>query len=94
MRHITKERFNKLVAKGTMLVDMRSPVAFRDGHIEGAKNMTLRQFTNYLMTVKDKTATIIIYCDTFSEDDLKHAINYTDQLGFNKILTADYHSVK
>jgi len=94
MRHITKDRFNKLVAKGTALIDMRSPVAFRDGHINGAKNFTLRQFTNYLMTVSDKNTSIIVYCDTFCEDDLKHALNYAAQLGFSKIMTADYHSIK
>lgn len=94
MRHINKERFTKLVNKGAMLIDMRSPVAFRNGHISGAKNLTLRQFTNHLMTVKDKSTTIIVYCDTFCEDDLKHALNYADQLGFNKIMTADYHVIK
>lgn len=77
-----------------MLVDMRSPVAFRDGHITGAKNMTLRQFTNQLMIIQDKSATIILYCDSFCEDDLKHALNYASQLGFDKILTADYHYIK
>lgn len=94
MRHITKERFTKLVNKGTMLVDMRSPVAFRNGHIAGAMNMTLRQFTNYLMILSNRNLEIILYCDTFCEDDLKHALNYADQLGFTKILTADYHTIK
>lgn len=94
MRHITKERFNKLVAKGITLIDMRSPVSFRDGHIHGAMNFTLRQFTNYLMVLSDKSKQIIVYCDSFCEDDLKHALNYASQLGFTKILTADYHDIK
>lgn len=94
MRHINKERFGKLVSKGAILVDMRNPVAFRDGHIKGAKNLTLRQFTNHLMTIQDKTSVIIIYCDEFCEDDLKHALNYAEQLRFTKVLTANYYDVK
>lgn len=94
MRHITKERFTKLVSKGVTLIDMRSPVAFRDGHITGAKNLTLRQFTNQLMLIQDKASPIVVYCDSFCEDDLKHALNYADQLGFSKVMTANYHDVK
>lgn len=94
MRHINKDRFTKLVDKGAVLIDMRNAVAFRDGHIKGAKNFTLRQFTNHLMAIKDKSTVVIVYGDTFSEDDLKYALNYSNQLGFEKVYTADYHSIK
>ena len=39
MKRINKERATQLIEKGATLVDMRSPVSFRDGHIKGAVNL-------------------------------------------------------
>lgn len=94
MNKISKDRATKLISKGAIVIDLRSPVSFRDGHIEGAKNQTLRQFTNQLMTISDKKTSILVYGDTFSDDDLKHALNYADQLGFSKVQVADYHTIR
>lgn len=94
MRHVNKDRAAKLIEKGAILIDMRNAVAFRDGHIKGAKNLTLKYFVNHLMTISDKKSTILIYGDTLSESELKHGVNYADQLGFSKIYTALYHDIK
>lgn len=93
MNRIGKERSNKLIEKGAILVDMRSPVSFRDGHIKGAVNLPLKNFTTLLMKT-EKKATIIIYGDTHEDKELSQGYNYAEQLGFTKVYTTDYMTLK
>ncbi len=93
MKRISKEKAKKLIDKGAILVDMRSPVSFRDGHITGAVNLPLKNFTNLLMKT-DRKKTIIIYGDTYEDADLAHGFNYAEQLGFGTVFATDYTSLK
>lgn len=94
MKRITKEKAQKLLAKGAVLVDMRSPVSFRDGHIAGAVNMPLKKFTNLLMATPDRTKSIIIYGTTTEDEDLTHGFKYTEQLGFTNVFVTDYTTLR
>lgn len=93
MKRINKERAKKLVDDGAILVDMRSPVAFRDGHIEGAINLPLKNFTNMLMKTAKNTK-IIMYADTLDSVELTSGFNYTEQLGFTKVFVSDYTTLR
>jgi 3-mercaptopyruvate sulfurtransferase SseA len=73
---------------------MRSPVSFRDGHVEGATNLPLKNFTNMLMATKDKNKSFILYGVTDSDPDIVHGINYAEQLGFSKIFVSDYTTLR
>ena len=94
MSHVNKKQADRLIKKNTTIIDLRNPVAFRDGHIDGAKNLTLKYFLNYLMTIKDKKTSMLVYGDTFTESDLSSVMTYADQLGFSKIKTGLYHEIK
>ena len=52
MKLVNKDRANKLVDKGALLIDMRSPIDFRDGHIQNSVNLPLKNFTNKLIGLK------------------------------------------
>jgi thiosulfate sulfurtransferase len=93
MRRINKEKANKLLTKGAILVDMRSPVAYRDGHITGSQNLPLKNFTNLLMKT-DRKKSIIIYGESFEDKDLSHGFNYAEQLGFTEVFATDYETLK
>lgn len=94
MQTINKEKTNKLLQKGAILVDMRSPILFRDGHINGAVNLPLKNFNNLLMATPDKTKTIIVYGTTTKDEDLILGCKYADQLGFSKVFVTDYGTLK
>ncbi len=51
----------KIVADGGLLLDVRSPEEFADGHIEGARNIPVNEIGAALATLpKDKA--IVVYC--------------------------------
>lgn len=93
MKSITREKAEKLLKKGAILVDMRSPVAFRDGHIAESVNLPLKNFTNLLMKTDRKKA-IIIYGDTPNDTDMSVGYNYAEQLGFGEVYSTDYNTLK
>lgn len=87
MRFANKEKVQTLISsKNAMLVDMRSPVQFRDSPISGAVNLPLRNLVNTLMTIKDKTRPVILFGE---ETDVKMGVTYTENLSFENIYITD-----
>lgn len=93
MKRISKNRALELVKSGALLVDMRSPVSFRDGHVAGAVNLPLRNFVNQIMLMKNKNTKIIIYSDSVDDDVLRQGTAYAGNLGFSDIFVTDYRSM-
>ena len=95
MKKISKVRFAQLVSKNPnyLLADMRSPVAFRDGHIENSVNLPLRNFINKIMGMPRDTL-IVAYSTSLSDIDLTQGVNYAEQLGFTKIFVAEFQDLK
>ena len=89
MKRISKNKAEELVKNGALLVDMRSPVAFRDGHVAGAVNLPLRNFVNRIVPLNKKTK-IIIYSDEITDDVLRHGNLYAENLGFTNVFVADF----
>jgi Rhodanese-related sulfurtransferase len=92
MKRIGKNKAVELVQCGALLVDMRSPVAFRDGHVSGAVNLPLRNFLNKIMPM-DKKTKIIIYSDAVTDDVLRQGNQYAEHLGFAHVFIADFKSL-
>jgi hypothetical protein len=92
MKMISKSKALDLVQRGALLVDMRSPVAFRDGHVDGAINLPLRNFTNKIMGM-DKKTKIIIYGDEVTDAVLRQGDMYAETLGFVDVFIADYKTL-
>jgi len=83
MRFANKEKVQTLInSKNAMLVDMRSPVQFRDSPVPGAVNLPLRNLTNTLITIKDKKRPVILFGE---HTDVKMGITYAENLSFENI---------
>ncbi len=95
MKKINKARMQQLLEKNptAVIADMRSPVAYRDGHVAGAVNLPLKNFINKIMSMPKDTV-IIAYSTSFDDVDLVQGFNYAEQLGFTKLYAAEYNSLK
>ena len=87
--YVGKKRAMSLVNQGALVADMRSPVDFRDGSVEGAENLPLRKFLNRI-TGLDRKTKILMFGLTAKDDDIQHAINYAEQMGFKKLFVTSY----
>lgn len=90
---IDKSRLEKLVNAGAFLVDMRSPVAFRNGSIPGAVNLPLRNFLNTI-TNMDKSRGLILFSDELADDNITSGVRYAMQLGFTQIYISEFNTLK
>jgi rhodanese-related sulfurtransferase len=81
-QHIDKKKAQNLVAKGAMLIDVRDPVAFRDGTIPGAVNISLRRISELVKQPKNRC--MILFGTSNDDDTLASALGYVRQFGFDK----------
>lgn len=94
MKKIDKAKFDKIVKKSNVLIaDMRSPVNFRDGHIDNSINLPLRNFTNKLMGLP-RDYHVIAYSTSFDDSEMLQGMNYAQQLGFENLYIAEYNTLK
>jgi rhodanese-related sulfurtransferase len=89
MKFANKNKVNTLIDKGGVLIDLRTPVHFRDGSVTGAKNLPLTNFINSFLKF-DKTKPIILIVNSVDDADLKTVETYANQLGYEKIWAAEY----
>ncbi len=54
--------FQQLVARGAIVIDVRTPEEFRSGHLRGAINIPLDHLQSQLTTLKKKNAPLITVC--------------------------------
>lgn len=80
---VTGRKAQELVKTGAMLIDVRSPVSFRDGSIPGAVNMSIRQLS--LLNREPKNKKLIFFGESSTDETLKAAVNYASQYGFTNI---------
>lgn len=91
MKKINKKKLNELLEKGAVLIDMRSPVDYRDGSVKGSKNLPLRNFINHLQ-MHDKKVPIALIVNSFEDDDadMKLVETYAHQVSMEKIFVIEY----
>lgn len=65
-----------------MLIDVRSPLEFRDNTITGAVNIPLRNITTLLREDKKKT---LIFFGGEDAIDISQSIKYANNMGFTKV---------
>lgn len=80
---VTGKKAKSLIDKGAVLVDVRNPVAFRDGTLPGAINLSLRQLSQ--LSNKPKNTPIVLFGESDDDPTLKSAINYVNLYGFDKV---------
>jgi Rhodanese-like domain len=83
VRQITEAQAKKHSAKGTVVIDLRDPVAYRDGSLPGSKNYTLRQISTLSAHPKDKT--LVVVGDPVDPSTLSAAVRYLEAYGLMNI---------
>ena len=79
----------KIESSDAILIDVRTPMEFSQGHIQGSVNVDFKEekdFQNYFENL-DKSETIFLYCRSGNRSR-KSAEKLID-LGFNKIYDLD-----
>lgn len=87
MRFANKEKIQTLVGKKAIVVDMRSPVQFRDDTIPNTVNWPLRNLTNNLTLEKKKDRPVILFSTSTDDSELKMGVVYAENLGFDTYIT-------
>lgn len=98
-QHLTQEvhayRANRLVSlaqfqamarePNSIILDARSADAYREGHIEGAINLSLTDFTAQALaeTIKNPATRILIYCNNNFENNARPVVTKMPQLSLN-----------
>jgi phage shock protein E len=81
---IDKQQLDKLVEQGAILVDVRSPQEFEEGHLEKAillPEYEIRQ--NVKQVLPDLSQTIVVYCSTGHRG--QRARQLLNRLGYKQV---------
>ena len=70
------------INEGGLLIDVRSPIEFNMGALDGAINMPISNFQS-LMDEIDDTKPVLLYCRTGARSEAVK--NYLVQLGFAQV---------
>jgi phage shock protein E len=60
------EKVKELMAKGAIIVDVRTPQEYNDGHIASSLNIPVDQIEARISTLKKKARPVIVCCRTGS----------------------------
>lgn len=69
-------------APGAVLLDVRTPDEYRQGHIPGSKNLPLQSLDNVAAIVKDKESPLFLYC--YSGARSRQAAGMLRRMGYAK----------
>lgn len=83
--HITVKRAKQLVQAGALLLDVRTPVHFRDGSIPGAINVSTRSISSLLKL--PKSTKLVFFGVDDNDTTIETMINYAIQMGFLDVFT-------
>ena len=56
------EQINEAMAEGAVIVDVRTPQEYNEGHISNSLNVPLQQIEARIHTLKKKDKTVILCC--------------------------------
>jgi tRNA 2-selenouridine synthase SelU len=86
---INLKKYEKYVKKNAQVIDLRSPVDFRNSHVENSINLPLKNFCNKLSTF-DKKGYILLICVNKTDQDVVQAINYAELFKIENIMPIEY----
>ena len=86
---INLKKYEKFIKNNAILIDIRSPIDYRNSHIEKAINLPLRSFCNKLPTF-DKKSYIFLICTNKSDPDVVQALNYAELFNIENIMPVEY----
>ena len=81
---ITSEQLEKMINKGSILLDVRSIQEFEEGHLDNAISLPVYEIKKRCNQIlKDKSQTIIVYCSTGNRSE--RAQKLLRKLGYEKV---------
>ncbi|HHF3079222.1 TPA: rhodanese-like domain-containing protein [Vibrio diabolicus] len=75
----------QLIEKGAMIVDVRTPQEFSEGHLDNAVNFPLSELDKHFQAV-DKDQAIVLYCRSGNRSG--QAYQYLQSQGFTNLHNA------
>ena len=72
-----------LSTEGAMLLDVRTPEEYAEGHIEGSKNIPLQSIERTESVIKDKSTPIFVYCRSGARS--ARAANILKRMGYTNV---------
>ena len=83
-KNVTLENLEKMKNKGVLIIDVRSPQEYKEGHIKGAICIPEYEIQDEIEKIeKNKDREIILYCSTGNRS--KKARNTLEELGYSKV---------
>ena len=86
-----KTDFKKLANEGAVILDVRTPGEFKEGHIKGAVNVPVDQLRNSLLELKNKNKTVITCCRSGARSAI--ATNMLTNAGISAFNGGAWHSL-
>lgn len=74
------------IRAGAVVVDVRTPDEFADGHYRNAKNIPIRDLMRRMGEIGDKNVPVVLYCETGSRSAL--AAKLLKASGFKDVINA------
>jgi len=65
---------------GAILLDVRTPQEYREGHIPGSKNVPLQTIDKVTSVVENKESALFVYCHSGARS--RQAVNYLQHMGY------------
>lgn len=69
---------------GAVLLDVRTPQEYRDGHAPGSKNIPLQTIDKVTSVVKTKETPLFVYC--YSGSRSSQAVNMLKRIGYTNVI--------
>ena len=68
---------------GAVLLDVRTPQEYREGHIPGSKNVPLQQLDKISSVADNKNIPLFVYC--YSGGRSRQAVSYLQHMGYSNV---------
>ena len=72
-----------MATPGAVLLDVRTPQEYREGHIPGSKNVTLQELDKVSDVVEHKTTPLFVYC--YSGARSRQASGMLQRMGYTNV---------
>ena len=69
--------------EGAVLIDVRTPEEYAEGHIPGSVNVPLQQIDRVASALADKTKTVFVYCRSGARSS--QAVAFMKQMGYTEV---------
>ena len=69
--------------EGAVLLDVRTPQEYREGHVPGSKNVPLQTIDKVESVVENKDTVLYVYC--YSGARSRQAVGYLQQMGYTNV---------